>query len=202
MTPITTLFWDIGGVLLRTEDPTPRQQLAQRFGMSARELELLVFNSPTGKQAQIGQIDLAEHWQITLQQLGLPFSEQPAFEQAFFAGDRLDTNLLNFIAELRLQYRQGIISNAFISTRPLIDGEWGFRNIFESIILSAEIGIMKPNPQIYWHALESLNTAPQNSLFIDDSEHNIQAARALGMHAIRFENAEQTKQQILQALAA
>lgn len=202
MTPITALFWDIGGVLLRTEDPLPRQRLAQRFGMSARELEMLVFNSPTGKQAQAGQIPLSDHWQITLGQLGLSLSEQSAFEQAFFAGDRLDTDLLNFIAELRPRYKLGIISNAFISTRPLIDGEWGFGAIFESIILSAEIGIMKPAPQIYQHALKSFDVAPQNSLFIDDSEHNVQAARALGMHAIRFENALQTRQQILQVLTA
>ncbi|GAB4396130.1 MAG: hypothetical protein OHK0052_16980 [Anaerolineales bacterium] len=200
MTQITHLFWDIGGVLLRTEDPTPRQQLAQRFGMSARELEMLVFNSPTGKQAQAGKIALHDHWQITLQQLGLPLSEQPAFEQAFFAGDRLDTNLLNFIAGLRPRCKTGIISNAFISTRPLIDGEWGFNAIFDNITLSAEIGIMKPAPEIYHHALHSLNAQPQNSLFIDDFEHNVQAARALGMHAIRFENVEQTQQQILQAL--
>ena len=52
---------------------------------------------------------------------------------------------------------------------------------------------MKPNPEIYLTAADNVNTPPQKCLYIDDLEMNVKGARAVGMTAIRFENAEQLK---------
>ena len=59
---IKALIWDMGGVLLRTEDGIPRKRLAGRLGTTRRALEELVFGSPSAKQAMRGEIAVEEHW--------------------------------------------------------------------------------------------------------------------------------------------
>ena len=59
---IKAIIFDIGGVLLRTEDRSPRQQLEKRLGLAAGEAEFLVFNSEMGQMAQNGAITDGELW--------------------------------------------------------------------------------------------------------------------------------------------
>jgi FMN phosphatase YigB (HAD superfamily) len=58
---------------------------------------------------------------------------------------------------------------------------------------SSEVGMIKPDPAIYEHTLHGLGISASESLFVDDREINIQAARALGMHAIQFSSISQLK---------
>ncbi|HCB02385.1 MAG TPA: hypothetical protein DEP19_08390, partial [Anaerolineae bacterium] len=58
---IKAIFFDFGGVIQRTEYQSPRQQLAQKFGMEYEDIDNIVFNSPTAKQATTGEIKVSEH---------------------------------------------------------------------------------------------------------------------------------------------
>jgi HAD superfamily hydrolase (TIGR01509 family) len=60
--------------------------------------------------------------------------------------------------------------------------------LFEVVIDSSAVGIRKPNPLIYMMALDQLGVAAGNSVFLDDAVGNIDAARAVGMHAILVED--------------
>ncbi|MCB0157732.1 MAG: hypothetical protein KDD83_06345, partial [Caldilineaceae bacterium] len=59
---IRALIFDVGGVLVRTDDPAPRRRAEQRFGLGPGRAEFLVFNSEMGRQAQHGQMSAAELW--------------------------------------------------------------------------------------------------------------------------------------------
>ncbi len=59
---IKAVVWDMGGVILRTEDWNSRQELALSFDLSLRELHDLVFNSDSARQATLGLIDHKAHW--------------------------------------------------------------------------------------------------------------------------------------------
>ena len=61
-------------------------------------------------------------------------------------------------------------------------------DLFEVIVDSSAVGIRKPDPAIYRMALDQLGVAPERSVFLDDAPGNIEAARALGMHAILVED--------------
>jgi epoxide hydrolase-like predicted phosphatase len=198
---IRAIYFDIGGVLMRTEDRTPRQKLAQRLGLSAEELETLVFGGEAGIRAQLGQVSEAEQWAYACRQAGWPVERVSEFREQFFGGDRLDRDLLDFIRSLRRRYRTGVISNAMDGTRALIEGAWGMADAFDTLVLSAEVGVMKPDPRIFQLALQRLNVLPAQALFIDDFQHNIDGARLLGMHAIRFHTPAQVCADICAALA-
>lgn len=190
---IQAVIWDIGGVLVRTEDRSARRALAERYGMRYEQMEELVFGGENGRRAQLGEITAAEQWAFVCQTLGLPSNPETfvALETEFFQGDRLDDRLLAYIGDLHHRYKTGIISNALDNVRPVVLGRWGMGPLFDAMIFSAEVGIMKPDRRIFELALEQLDVPAHAAVFIDDFAHNIAGARAVGMHAIQFFSREQ-----------
>jgi putative hydrolase of the HAD superfamily len=67
--------------------------------------------------------------------------------------------------------------------------------------ISAEVGVVKPDSRIYRKALETLNVAPAESVFLDDFPDNVAGARAVGMQAIHFKQVDQALAELNQVLA-
>ncbi|GAB4504261.1 MAG: HAD family phosphatase [Anaerolineales bacterium] len=197
---IRAVFFDLGGVLVRTEYQTPRQHLAERLGMEYEDLEKLVFGNPSSLQASIGKITTEQHWEAVAQRLRRPMAEAESLRQAFFAGDVIDHNLLAFIRALRPRLQTGIISNGWPDLREYIIQN-RFNDAFDYIIISAEVGVMKPEARIYQIALEQAGVSPSEAIFIDDMPVNIQGCQAVGMRGIHFSNPQQALRE-LQALLA
>lgn len=189
---IKTILWDIGGVLERTEDFTPRQQLADRMGMSYDDLCHLIFGNSTGFRVQLGQVSLDNHYHFVREQLGV--KSRADFNDVitqFFAGDRLDTVLVERIRQLKQDYTTAVLSNYSEVLREKITDTWKIADAFDHLIISAEVGVKKPSPEIYRIALARTGRLPEETAFIDDDINNIQAAQQLGIHGIHFQNPEQ-----------
>jgi len=185
---IRAIIWDLGGVILRTEDRTPRSQLAGRLGMTYDDLDRLVFESQSSKLATVGKIDETGHWENVCKTLNLPVEEISTLQASFFAGDRIDTNLLDTIRSFRPNYRTGLLSNAWSDLRKYIENDWHISGVFDDIIISAEVGLAKPDQRIYQLAIDRLGVAAEEAIFIDDVSGNIEGARAAGLSAIKFQN--------------
>ena len=189
---IRAVFWDLGGVLVRTEDHTTRENLAIRLGMSRTELENLVFAGDSGNRAQLGEINAKQHWQNLGSNIGLSIEEMVVFQRDFWSGDRLDTTLIEYIRALQTRHKIGLISNAFSDLRHMITNVWNIEDAFDDMTISSEVGIMKPDPRIFQMALERLDVHPQESIFIDDFPHNVDGAQNINMRAIHFQTRDQT----------
>jgi putative hydrolase of the HAD superfamily len=160
----------------------------------------LVFDSETALQATVGLISEDEHWAAVARRLHLPESEIQAVRDEFFAGDVTDLHLLDFMRGLRKQHKVGLISNAWSGLRPWIIDK-NFEDAFDALIISAEVRIAKPDPGIFQIALEKLDVAPAEAVFLDDFPPNVAGARAIGMHAIHFTRPEQALAELDQILA-
>ena len=193
---IRTVIWDMGGVFIRTEDPAPRQALAQRLGMERMQLEDLVFDGESGKRAQKGEISFDEHWENLLRILGLPVEARQDFFDQFWGGDYLDRELVDYARQLRKHYKVGLLSNAFGDLRQTVVETWKIADAFDEMIISAEVGMMKPDARIFALAVERLGVAPQEAVFIDDFKHNVKGAQAAGLFAIHFQNSLQVRQDL------
>jgi epoxide hydrolase-like predicted phosphatase len=189
---IRAIIFDVGGVLLRTEDDTERELLAQRLGLERAVLEKLAFGGESGLAAQRGEIDIEQHWENVRQALGLSAEGIKDFVDAFFAGDNLDRELVDKIRELRKDYKTALLSNAFSNLRHYVDQVWEIKDAFDELIISSEEGVMKPDEAIYRIALQRLGVAPHEAVFVDDFTHNVEGAREVGLHAIHFQNPDQT----------
>lgn len=183
---IRAVIFDVGGVLIRTADHSSRRHWEKELGLKEWEAEQIVFNSEMGTLAQSGSITEEELWTWIGQQLNLAPARLQAFRQDFWAGDVLDTALIEFIRSLRPDYQTAIISNATNSLRIILAEKYPIADAFDLIVCSAEERTMKPDQRIYRLTLERLGRQPEEAVFIDDSAPNITAARELGMHAIHF----------------
>jgi putative hydrolase of the HAD superfamily len=121
--------------------------------------------------------------------------------------ERLDPNppMIEFVRRQRQRgLRTALLTNNVREWEPL----WRAKlpeldEIFELVVDSAFVGMRKPEPAIYELTVERLGDGlqAQDCLFVDDFEHNCEAARKLGMTAVRFENAEQAIPELESALA-
>ena len=77
-----------------------------------------------------------------------------------------------------------------------------FLNWFEDIVVSGRIGMIKPNPAIFQHAIEQCRLEPARTVFIDDSAKNTDAAASIGFHVHHFTTADKLREHLEQLLPA
>ena len=192
---IRAVFFDLGGVIVRTEYQSPRERLAERLGMEYEDLDRIVFDSETGRQASIGTITSLQHWEAVMKRLKRPYEEMNAIRDEFFAGDIVDRQILDFLRSLRGTYKTGLISNAWSDLRDYLVRE-KMDDAFDHIIISAEVGVAKPEPKIFQVALDQAGTSPNEAVFVDDFHLNIEGCEKVGIKGIHFKDAQSTLEQL------
>lgn len=199
---IKAVFFDLGGVILRTEYQAPRQHLAESFGMDYDDIDKVVFGGgPKGSaaRASIGEITEEEHWKNVMKTLKLPASEYERVREEFFAGDVVDHEIVDFLRSIKPKYKVGLISNAWNGLRDYIVRE-KFDDAFHHMIISAEVRVAKPDPKIYHIALEQLQVQAEEAVFVDDFIENIEACEKVGMKGIHFKDPKSALQQLKQMI--
>ena len=197
---IKTVIFDLGGVLVRTEDRLPRQLLAESYGLTYEEIDQLVYGSKTARLATAGAISAVDHKRSTMENLGLSLEDFKDFGDKFWKGDRLDQGLVEFIRGLRGEYRTALLSNAWDDLRPLLVDLWKIDGIFDEIFISAEIKLAKPDPAIYQYLINALDEDPSTMVFLDDFIENVAGARDQGINAIHFRSREQALAELAEYL--
>ncbi len=197
---IRAVFFDFGGVILRTEYQAPRQKLAERFNLDYDDIDKAVFNSESAKRASLGEITEEAHWLEIMKRFKLPASESQAFQDAFFGGDVIDHDLIHYIRSIRgVNLHVGLISNAWSGLRAYMEKE-KILDAFDSITISSEVGSVKPQTKIYKHALQLANVSAEVSIFVDDFAVNIEACEKMGMQGILFKDPEKSMRDLRRLL--
>ena len=189
---IKAVIWDLGGVIVRTMDSSSREEWEGRLNLQPGELHDIVFDSPAGRLASVGQVGTDEVWDSIVERFDLSVDESNKLQEDFWRGDRVDNHLVSFIDRIHQGYKSGLISNAWLSLRTLIEVEWKIDHLFDDVLISAELGVTKPDPVIFERSLANLDVNPENAIFIDDFKVNIHAAQSLGMKTVWFQSTSQT----------
>ncbi len=183
---ISAVIFDVGGVIVRTEDLEPRSRWEKRLGLAPWGLAKAVFESETSYRASIGKATVSDIWRDIGEQFKLDAMDTAELERDFWAGDRADQELVAFVRSLRPRFKTALLSNAWPNARQVLTARYHL-DAFDTIVISAEEGILKPDPRIYLLASERLGIRPESVVFVDDMEHNVEGARAVGMHAMQFD---------------
>jgi len=183
---IKALIFDFEGVLIRTEDYSPRHAWDERLGLPIGSVERAVHHSDLWIQAQLGRISDVAYWRGVAELLYMRGDDINELRRDYFSSDRLNYRLLDYIRELRgAGYAVALLCNESLRFEDRLRS-LGIRDLFEPVIVSALIGVMKPDPTAYRVTLQELRVAPHEAVFVDDSLAHVRGAQAAGLHAILF----------------
>ncbi|MCK5129908.1 MAG: HAD family hydrolase [Clostridiales bacterium] len=99
-------------------------------------------------------------------------------ENYIFFDDVKDT-----LIELNKKYKLGIISDTYPSIKFVLE-KAGILNFFDTITFSCDLGVLKPNPRMYQHALDNMNLPAHETLFVDDLVGNLKGASDCGIQTV------------------
>lgn len=110
----------------------------------------------------------------------------PPLHERWRAAQALIEDNLALIRALRPPYRLAILSNADLTLRARLAEHPGVAELFDDIVCSAEVGVAKPDPEIYALACERLGVPAAACVFVDDSEANVRAAARAGLRGVVY----------------
>lgn len=196
MAEVTTLFWDVGGVILSNGwDRAAREQAAGKFGLDRLDFEDR--HELAGPALDTGQVTLDEYMQRTIFYRPRPFTRDE-FKAFLFAQSREYPEaraVLNTVARSG-KYLLATINNEALELNIYRIEKFGLQKDFIAFFSSCFLGVRKPDAAIYRVALQVTASAPGECLFIDDRELNLECARLLGMRTIHYQNAAQLREEL------
>ena len=188
MSDISTILWDVGGVLLTNGwDHEGRKAVLERFKVDRAQFEE---RHPEPNDAwEKGLISVAEYLNQTV------FFEPRDFTpNDFLAAMKSESALLpdSGIGVLEriasaTQVDLGILNNEAKELNDYRIEEFGLRGYFDFFFSSCYVRMRKPNADIYHLALDVLQCEPGEVIFIDDRAGNVEVAAGIGINAIRYE---------------
>ena len=123
------------------------------------------------------------------------------WQRAIGQAEQPDLELLRYIEQLRKTYKTAVMSNASLGVvESRIGAKW-LKKCFDEVVVSAEIGLIKPDPAIYSYTAERLGVPLGDCVFVDDREIHLGPARSLGMLTVLYEGFPQTKIKLERLLA-
>ena len=121
--------------------------------------------------------------------------------ERLFGGIGPDEPMIDAIRRARAAgVRTGLISNSWgdgIAYEPALMEE-----LFDAVVISGEVGLHKPQPEIYRMAADEIGVAPEDCVFVDDLRENCEGAEAVGMTALLYRDAEETIAKLEELLGA
>ena len=186
---ITTIFFDIGGVLLTDGwDQGSRRAAAEHFKLDWEE-----FNERHEKVAEdieLNRLSLEKYLDYAVFHRPRAFSREE-FRAFVFAQSQPNPDSLAIAQELAesRRYFMATINNEILELNVYRLADFGLRRYFSAFFSSCFLGLRKPGEAIYQAVLRIVQRRPEECLFIDDREVNLEVPGKLGMRTIHFQDA-------------
>lgn len=196
--PRSVTVFDLGGVLI---DWNPRYLYRKLFQHEA-DMEHFLANICTPEWNL--QQDAGRPFAVACSVLKLEHPSSADMIDAWFG--RFDEMMagpiagsVDLLAELRgREVPIYALSNWSAETFPFARKRFEFLQWFRAILLSAEVHLVKPDPRIFQCFCEKVALIPEQIIYIDDLQYNVEAASRIGMHAIRFTDSASLREELVQ----
>jgi putative hydrolase of the HAD superfamily len=203
---IKTIIFDFGGVLYNTPNRASLSRWGKLFGLDNHpEFAAMIENpheSSLVRDICLGVISEREMWRQMSEKWHIKPGVLSYLRQQMNSKRRLNQPLVKLLADLQIDYQTAILSNAGDDSRELMERSLQLDWFVDEIIISAEEGLIKPDPRIYLLAMDRLGSSPEVTLFIDDLQENIDTERGLGMQSVHHTDNEKTIRDIDEILRA
>lgn len=186
---LKAVVFDFGRVISSQKPQALFCSYEKDLGLPGGSINTIMFESDAWQDALLGRKTYDEFWQAIGPRLGLKSrSSVLAFQRRYHGDERINGDVLKIIRRLYGRYRLAVLSNSPPGlSRWLAD--WDAHRYFDTVFCSGDEGLMKPDERVFHTVLSRLGLMPSEVVFIDDMQEHIDAARAIGMHAVLFETA-------------
>ncbi len=189
-TGVRVLLLDVGGVIVPPAGPALAVDLEDQLGLSRGKLSPFLFEQEPWYALSTGRITSQEYWERLANQISWNRETLQRMLQPIHSPAQVDRHVMEIARGVRSTLRLAILSNATLGLEEHLR-ELGVAHLFDPIINSARVGLRKPDPRLFAHAVCVLGVPAESILFVDDKARNTLAAEQCGIPSITFENATQ-----------
>ncbi len=194
---IKAVMFDYGGVVTNETYAEIEKITSDMLGVNLNGIRKKIGESLS--KFESGTISEQDFWQeLTDKKTNLPRDLFHDFWiREYFKRVKIHENVLQLVDELKKNgYKVGLISNTIMPHVREIRKRGGYKR-FDPVILSCEVGFRKPKREIYEIALKKLGLKPEECVFVDDLQENVEGAKTVGIKAFLFEGVKQFKKDLL-----
>ena len=195
MSGLQAIIFDLGNVLVRVDEARAMERLASRTGKTLDEIEAYVKRTPYATELALGKLTGRQFYRIVSKDLRFdgPYEAFVAIWSEIF--EPIEP-MVELAAALATRLPRVILSNTNALHIEYIFEHFPIIREFDAHVFSHEVGLLKSDAAIYRLTLDRCGVEAGRTLFVDDLRANVEGARAVGMHAIQFESAEQVRQEL------
>jgi len=188
---IKAIIFDLNGIFIQSPNLSARFQ--EKFGVPVEEfLSALKIIMPKVRKFNSG--NNFAHWKPFLEKWGVNLTEEEFFS-FWFRAEKENEEVIEIARQIKKKgMKIFILSNNFKERSNYYMGNFKFlKEIPDKIYFSWQTGFVKPNPEAFKNLLSENNLKPEECLYLDDSEKNIESAKSLGINALLFKKIEDFK---------
>jgi putative hydrolase of the HAD superfamily len=198
---VSAVIFDYGEVLCHRPSLAEHARLAGFFGMDVERFPAL-WERNRGPFDR-GDLTAEAYWSMLAADAGARIRPGQLKEIC-----DLDTAMWSNVNDAMVEWARrlrssgmkiGLLSNMHPDMVTHCRQQFSWLKDFDFLTFSGDVRLIKPDPSIYEYTLRGLGVKPSESLFLDDREINIRAARAMGIPAIRFESVAQLRSELEEA---
>ncbi|HTW59020.1 MAG TPA: HAD family phosphatase [Terriglobales bacterium] len=195
---LRAVIFDYGEVLCHRPTSAEMAQLAGFFGLSVEGLPAL-WERNRGPFDR-GDLTPDVYWSMLARDAGVEIgprqlAEICALDVAMWSN--VDSGMVEWARRLGASgMKLGLLSNMHPAMVAHCREQFAWLGDFDFLTFSGEVRLIKPDSAIYEHTLRGLGVEAQETLFLDDREINVRAARALGIHALQVQSMPQLRSEL------
>jgi epoxide hydrolase-like predicted phosphatase len=193
---IRAILFDLGGVLFTNGTKKFIQDISSKYNLDPEAVKEIM-DGDIGSQYREAKITRDQFWKIVLDKLNLT-EDINTLEKQWISGYDLIKGTRDIILELAKKYKVYYLSDNVRERVEKINDRYNFLEWFEDGVFSHEVGVRKPNPEIYRFALNKAKVKPTETVFIDDKQSALDPAKEMGIVTILFESPEQLQQRLIE----
>ncbi|MGC9513313.1 MAG: HAD family hydrolase [Fidelibacterota bacterium] len=183
MPVIKNLVLDLGNVVVDVDYP----RFCLKAGIDVDAFEAF-YNTPFFRDFETGKKSREDYFPALEKYTGFPAARRKEFERQIHTAFPLRLRTWGLIHFLKQHIPVYLLSNTNVVDFENIDAYVGLRKAFHKVYLSYEQQRSKPDPDTYRHAAGVLGVRPEETLFCDDRQDNIEGVRQAGWHGYKVEN--------------
>lgn len=188
---IKNIIFDLGGVILEDHFPIAAEKIVEVYPNINIDELITTFHKNDLDVYHTGQKSYEQRWQAILQEINHPELDIDLLRKIHEDIFQPVPGTIEIVRKLSQNYPLYLLSNQIEALMPNLRTKYDFFELFQFQAVSYEANLCKPNLDFYQYFLDKTKINPEESIFIDNSQKNLDPATSLGIKTILFKNAQQ-----------